>query len=272
MDSPVLLDAGVVSRCRRRVHLDHDPESAEAPRAAPDPAVEQRIADAAAHRRTIADSLARYCQDEWAEVSLDGSVPDRIAATCRALAEGKPFVWGGVLPPDGAAGRRGGVELLVRYRGGYLPVIVVRHKVTDPGAGARTSPLARPLPAAAQLDPQRRVRPQPRDQLRLAHVVRLLQAAGLAAAGPARGGVIGLDADVVLWHDLVAPTWPGGRSAMAEYDARFADRIAIARAAVAGSEPLAQPSRITECRSCPWWPTCGAALQATRDVSLVLRG
>ncbi|MGH4018370.1 MAG: TM0106 family RecB-like putative nuclease, partial [Pseudonocardiaceae bacterium] len=100
----------------------------------------------------------------------------------------------------------------------------------------------------------------------------LLQAAGLAPPGRARGGVVGLDADVVLWHDLDAPTWPGGRSAMAEYDARFADRLAVAGAAASGVEALAAPSRVTECRSCPWWPTCGAALAAARDVSLVLRG
>ncbi|MGH3939941.1 MAG: TM0106 family RecB-like putative nuclease, partial [Pseudonocardiaceae bacterium] len=62
------------------------------------------------------------------------------------------------------------------------------------------------------------------------------------------------------------------RSAMCEYDARFADRLAVAHAAVTGAEPLAQPSRINECRSCPWWPTCGAALRAGRDVSMVLRG
>jgi predicted RecB family nuclease len=188
------------------------------------------------------------------------------------LTEGVPLVWGGLLPVDTAGGRRGSVELLVRHRGGYLPVIVVRHKVTDPGSGARTSPLTQPVPAAAVTDQRRRPRPQPRDQLRLAHAQRLLQAAGLAARGRATGGVVGLDADVVLWHDLDAPTWPGGRTAMAEYDARFADRLAVARAAAAGDEPLAQPSRVTECRSCPWWPTCSDALRAGRDVSMVLRG
>ncbi len=149
---------------------------------------------------------------------------------------------------------------------------VVRHKVTDPGSGARTSPLAQPVLAAARTDPDRKVRPQSRDQLRLAHTLRLRQAAGLAARGRATGGVVGLEADVVVWHDLDAPTWPGGRTAMAEYDARFADRLAGARAAVSGGEPLALPSRVTECRSCPWWPTCGPALRAARDVSMVLRG
>jgi predicted RecB family nuclease len=84
--------------------------------------------------------------------------------------------------------------------------------------------------------------------------------------------VIGLEADVVVWHDLDAPTWPGGRTAMAEYDTRFADRLAVARAAAAQAQPLAQPSRVTECRSCPWWPTCGPELREARDISLVLRG
>ncbi len=268
----MLLDAGVVTRCRRRVHLEYDPAAVDAPRAAPDPAVEQRIADATAHRRSVSDTLARYRGAEWTEVPWDLPAAQRCVATVALLAEGAPLVWGGLLPADVPGGRRGGVELLVRHRGGYLPVIVVRHKVTDPGSGARTSPLAEPWPSAAQSDLQRRVRPQPRDQLRLAHAVRLLQSAGLAAAGGATGGVIGMEADVVVWHDLDAPTWSGGRTAMAEYDIRFADRLAIARAAVARSEPLAQPSRVTECRSCPWWPTCGAALRAARDVSMVLRG
>ncbi|HEY2723054.1 MAG TPA: recombinase RecB, partial [Pseudonocardiaceae bacterium] len=55
MDSSVLLDSGVVTRCRRRVHLEHDPAAADAPRAALDPTTEQRMADAAAHRRSVAD-------------------------------------------------------------------------------------------------------------------------------------------------------------------------------------------------------------------------
>jgi len=278
----VLLDAGVVTRCRRRVHLEHAPAAVDPPQAAPDPTTEHRIADAAAHRRAVADTLARYHSAQgrtaqgrtaqWAEVPPDLPAAPRRAATMALLLERVPFVWGGLLPPDPDGGRRGSVELLVRHRGGYLPVIVVRHKVTDPGAGARTSPLDRPVPAAARIDPHRRARPHARDQLRLAHALRLLQAAGLAAGGRALGGVIGLDADVVLWYDLDSPTWPGERSAMDEYDARFADRLAVARTAVTGGDPLAQPSRVTECRSCPWWPTCGATLRQARDVSLVLRG
>lgn len=234
------------------------------------------MADAAAHRRSVAQMLARNrtAQDgtsAWTAVPHELPFAQRSAATMAALAEGAPIVWGGLLT-DVPGARRGTVELLVRHRGGYLPVLVVRHKVTDPGSGAQTSPLTQLVPSAARADPQRRVRPHPRDQLGLAHAVRMLRSAGLAAPGRAIGGVIGLDAEVVLWHDLDAPTWPGGRSAMCEYDARFADRLAVATAAVTGGEPLAQPSRVNECRSCPWWPTCGAALRAGRDVSMVLRG
>jgi len=268
----VLLDAGVVTRCRRRVHLEHDPAADRSARSAADPTAEQRMADAATHRRAVAGRLAHQVTRGWDEVPPDLPAAERARRTDALLAARTPFVSGGVLPADPAGGRRGGMDLLVRAGGGYVPVLVVRHKVTDPGSGARTSPLSDPTPGAARSDPLRRVRAQPRDQLRLAHAVRLLQAAGLAAPGPATGGVVGLEADVVLWHDLDAPTWPGGRTAMSEYDARFADRLAVAAAAAAEADPLALPSRVTECRSCPWWPTCEPALRGARDVSLVLRG
>jgi len=44
------------------------------------------------------------------------------------------------------------VDLLVRAEdGGYQPVIVVRHRVTDPGSGALTTPL--PMLSAALAEP-----------------------------------------------------------------------------------------------------------------------
>ena len=57
MSFEVLLDAGVVTRCRRRVHLEHDPAMRGVDLGPPDPAIEQRIADAAAHRADIAGRL-----------------------------------------------------------------------------------------------------------------------------------------------------------------------------------------------------------------------
>ena len=50
--------------------------------------------------------------------------------------------------PAAATHRRGGAELLVRLPGGgYVPVIVVRHRVSDPGSGALTAPLPDGRPA-----------------------------------------------------------------------------------------------------------------------------
>jgi predicted RecB family nuclease len=247
---------------------------AGAVKAPPDPAGEQRAADAMAHRRKVGDDLARLAGSTWMEIPVGPDVTgaDRERGTLAAMRAGARFIWNAQLPRDPAGGRRGRIDLLVRTAEGYVPVLVVRHKVTDPGTGARTSPLSDPTPEGSRSDPLRKVRPQPRDQLRLAHIRQLLRACGQAASGRAVGGVIGLDADVVTWHDLEAPNWPGGRTALAEYEARFTDRLAIADAARSHAQPLALPSRIMDCRSCPWWPTCEADLVAARDVSLVLRG
>ncbi|ASO17733.1 hypothetical protein AHOG_00290 [Actinoalloteichus hoggarensis] len=268
----------------------------DTPKAEPDTAAEQRMADAAAHRASVARRLAELHEPGWVEIARDLPSSVRARATLDAMAAETPLIWGAQLPGDPDHGRRGGIDLLVRSDGRYLPVLVVRHKVSDPGSGVRTSPLESPTFAAARPDPNRKARPQARDQLRLAHIHRLLQAVtagrdeggdtarqapgrrrsvGRGAAsgrGRAVGGVIGMDGDVVVWHDLEAPNWPGGRTALDEYDKRFADRLAVAAAAAAGAEPLARPSRILECRSCPWWPVCEQTLRAERDVSLVVRG
>ena len=271
----VSLDAAAMTRCRRRVHLDHDPAAGERPRAQPDPALEQRRADAAAHRVRIGELLAAAHGSAVRSVPADGPARLRAAATAAAVAAGASIVRDAVLPMD-AEGRRGGAELLVRLPGGgYVPVLVVRHRVTDPGEGALTSPVLEPWPRRAAPDPERKVRSQPRDLLRLAHLHGMLQAVGWAPPdGPhaQHGGVIGLDADVVVWHDLNAGHWPGGRSTLAEYRVRFADRVAVATAAATGGPALALPSRVTECRRCPWWPTCEAELADGGDVSLVVRG
>ncbi len=268
----VAVEAADLTRCRRRVHLDHDPAAATAARAAPDPTLEQRRADTVAHRSAVRATVAA-ATGAW--VVPPGPPSERLAATAAAVAEAAPVIVGGMVPgPDAQAAV---VDVLVRLpEGGYRPVLVVRHRITDRGEGAITSPPGRPCPAAAGPDPQRKVRSQPRDLLGLAHLHRLLENAGWApppdAPHAARAGLVGLDADVVVWHDLTVPYWPGGRSTLAEHDARLADRIAVATAAATGAPALARPSRITECRRCPWWPTCEEQLLRAQDVSLVVRG
>ncbi|MFI5611216.1 TM0106 family RecB-like putative nuclease [Amycolatopsis sp. NPDC051903] len=274
MGNEVLLDAGAVSRCRRRVHLEHDPAMREVPLPPPDPTAQQRIADATAHREAIVRRLVESSGPDatWARIPRDLPVADRVRLTEEALAEGVRYIWGALLRADPIGHRRGGADLLVRTATGYVPVLVVRHRITDRGQGASTTELTDLDPGHRTPDETRKVRSQPRDQLRLAHLRRMLQTYGKAETGRAVGGVIGLDADVVVWHDLTAGTWPGGRSALNEYDVRFADRLAVATAAATGGEPLAMPSRVLECRRCPFWPTCEVLLGELRDVSLVVRG
>ena len=102
----------------------------------------------------------------------------------------------------------------------------------------------------------------------------MLQAAGYAASGRAIGGVIGLDAR----RRASGTTWrrrPGRAAAprSAEYDARFADRLAIATAAATGGEPLA--AAVPD-RRVPDLPVVAACARSScgpaRDVSLVVRG
>ncbi|WP_425266376.1 TM0106 family RecB-like putative nuclease [Amycolatopsis coloradensis] len=274
MSNEVLLDAGAVSRCRRRVHLEHDPAMREVPLAPPDPAAQQRIDDASAHREAIVRQLMEATGPgvSWVKIPRDLPAAERVQLTEEAFAAEAHYIWGALLPVDRAGHRRGGSELLVRTADGYVPVLVVRHRITDRGAGAPTTVMTDLDPANRLPDPARKVRSQPRDQMRLAHLYRMLEALGRHEGHRAIGGVIGLDADVVVWHDLSAGTWPGGRSALTEYQSRFVDRLAIASAAAEGEEPLAEPSRVLECRRCPWWPTCEVVLTETRDVSLVVRG
>ncbi|GAA4918651.1 putative RecB family nuclease [Actinomycetospora succinea] len=284
---PVLLDAAATTRCRRRVHLEHVPSEDLGPGGPPpgdeaDPGVAMRKADAASHRAALAARWAELLGPRWTTVPAAPTARERAAATREVLADtaSVPDLVGGAELPAGE-GRRGHAEALVRAvpgdpASGWWPLIVVRHRITDPGEGALTSPLGRPHPDAAAPDDARRVRTVTRDVLRLAHLHRMLRAAGLAPpetpGRPVWGGIVGLDADVVVWVDLASSAGSGGRSTLETYDRRHADRLAVAEAARSRAPALAEPSRITECRRCPWWPTCESALRAVDDVSLVVRG
>ncbi|HWM04401.1 MAG TPA: recombinase RecB, partial [Actinophytocola sp.] len=126
MTDSVLLDAGVVTRCRRRVHLEHDPTMRDTVTAPPDPTAEQRKADAMAHRRSIADEIASLVGPGWTEVprGADHRSAEREQTTSAAMADGAPFIWAAQLPRDHPGGRRGAIDLLVATPGGYVPVLV----------------------------------------------------------------------------------------------------------------------------------------------------
>ncbi len=252
----VLIDPRTLTTCRHRVHLDSAyPELiASAPE---DIGVQQRRESAQAYREDMLRRLMAPGGHSWVLIDQSGPTRERAAATLRACAEGADRIWGAVLPLEFDTGRRGRAELLIRDadRGGYIPAIVVNHKVTDPGSGAVTSGLDNWAPS---VDPDRKVRAQLRDQLRLAHLQRMLQAHDVASPSML-GGVIGYGGERFLVHDLAA--------VMDVYDERFADRLAVAR-----GDRFTSPSQIGECRSCPWWSRCKENLTAARDVSLVATG
>lgn len=254
---PVLIDPRALTGCRHRVHLDtaYPQAVADVPT---DVGVQQRQEAARAFREQMRERLMSPGGGH-SRIIIDPTQPAgaRADATLQACADGIDRIWGAVLPLEYDTGRRGRVELLIRDReaGGYIPVIVVNHKVTDPGSGATTSGLDDWAPA---VDETRKVRAQLRDQFRLAQVYRMLERHGHASPGRL-GGAVGYGGECILVHDLAA--------VMDQYDERFADRLAVAR-----GEVTTVPSQVGECRSCPWWADCKAALTDTRDVSLVATG
>lgn len=245
------------------MHLDADPLAARTLRSAIGDGVKLRLSDGTAHRDQIlatARSILSTCEG------------NRWDATER------PAV---VLEPALHSPSRFGTPDLLLFAGdGYRPVLVRSHRTTDPGGGAVTSELATPL--VMGIDGRRKARSHPADALALAHCFRLLQELGLASGLPV-GGVIGRgggradaadmpdDGTTILWYrlDELDAT---GTSVLADYDRRFADRLAVASAAANGESPLAAPSRIGECRRCSWWPVCSAELTAAQDISLVAAG
>ena len=248
---PVRLGPAAAGRCRRRVHLDADPAAVRSARSAPDDGLQLRLADGALHRDHVLDALRAVFPD------VDAWRPDDTARPPAVFA-----------PPLRSETRFGIPDVLLWDGAGYRPVIIRSHRTTDPGSGAVTSAINEPLLVVT--DQQRRLRAHAADALALAHHYRLLAELGLA--GPvAAGGVIGRgagDEALIAWHQLDVP----GSSVLADYDLRFADRHAVASAAVNGRAPLALASRIGECRRCSWWPVCSAELETVRDISLVAAG
>lgn len=209
--------------------------------------------------------------DRWTDLPGDVADDEDEVATLGALDGGASLVWGAALPADRASGLAGlRCTLAAIPGGGYAPVLVVNHKVVDPrpnraAAGALVTRLLEWDPAP---DPTLRVRRHPGDLDRLVHAWRLLDALGYAGPPPV-GAVLGLGAARAVVHDL-APVLP------------VAERNHAARLAVVRGQVDTAPSRIGECRTCPWWEGwddrgspvtgCHDRLIKDDDVSLVVGG
>ncbi|MFT4087177.1 MAG: TM0106 family RecB-like putative nuclease [Gordonia sp. (in: high G+C Gram-positive bacteria)] len=264
-----VLGARNLAGCEHRLALDFSRadeaaagESAEAGR---------RMEAAQEHRaRVIEMLLGMQSSRPGTCVVVDDQRPhrERVAQTLAACEAGAAWIFHAALPVDVEHGRRGHSEILVRSGDGYVPVIIVNHRVTTPAKAARdpevppallTSPLWGWLPAP---DGRRTSRSNRRDALRLTHLTAMLRELGLsAAADPDEllAGVIGSDADCIVAL-RIGPL-------LEEYDDTLARRRAIADGRI---ETV--PSKVSECRSCLWWPSCEADLTDRRDVSLVVGG
>lgn len=136
----VLIDASSLTRCRHRVYLDTAYRSLLVD-TAEDAGVQMRREAAAAYRAEIRDTLVAADPQSWVVVSPSMSRSMQVRATRAACESGVERIWNATFPDDEDAGRRGRCDMLVRDPdGGYIPVLVVNHKVTDPGSGAVTTP------------------------------------------------------------------------------------------------------------------------------------
>lgn len=203
-----------------------------------------------------------------------------VAETLAALADGAPVVLGARLPDDEIGHRRAQVDLLVRGDDtpsgpGYWPVRIKPYRVLE--KQSRADRLGRStFCAPARIRPLLDYRYRTYREgalLELAHIWRMLQAAGFAAK-TARGGVIGNDEGhrgEICWVPLdlrflrtfsrTSSTGHKLRSALERYDHEHGFRVYVAQDAlnrVPGDDrpPVVRPIRVAECEWCAWWETC----------------
>nr|WP_237421880.1 TM0106 family RecB-like putative nuclease [Gordonia sp. SID5947] len=259
--------------CEHRLALDQ--AHPDLVRARPDTPEAQRRKDAAAeHRAGVREMVRGLHSDQppgtvvMVDPTLDHAA--RVEATIAACEAEAAWIWNATLPTDLTRGRRGHAELLIRDGSGYVPVIVVNHRVSydvkperrasgGNGGSTLTSPV---WTWAPRPDASRNGRNQRRDQLRLAQLTAMMIDLGLTpSTDPAdlKGGVIGIDADCIVVYEMAG--------LLEDYAESFERRMAIARQTIPTT-----PRRIGECRSCPWWSRCGPELEERRDVSLVVGG
>ncbi|KAA0918134.1 TM0106 family RecB-like putative nuclease [Dietzia sp. ANT_WB102] len=269
------------ARCLHRLARERDAEPGWWRTAPVDEGVRLRAMAAADRRAGLRERALRDARpdaavvdvvgDHWTD--LPGDIPgdDDERATLRALAAGVALVWGAALPADPQSGRAGiRCTLAAVPGGGYAPVLVVNHKVVDPrrGRSSSTATVTRLLDWAPAPDPTLRVRRHPADLDRLVHAWWLLHAVGYAASSPV-GAVLGLGSARAVVHDL--------QPVLDAADSTHATRLAVVR-----GELDTSPSRIGECRTCPWWEGwngrdgpvegCRDRLVMADDVSLVVGG
>jgi predicted RecB family nuclease len=255
--------------------LEHDTVDPAARTVDRDEAILRRTEAAGAHRRAIAGALLELHGSRAIDAARD---TDR---TLEALSSSDlDLIVSPSLPRDGAGRRHGAPSLLVARREGgltrWLPVDVHNHFVTTEGNGSfLASELTAPLLAHAVAHAGRRLRKGGAwrgDLLRLAHHHRHLESLGASDSSRPFAGIV--DRGSTLWWFALDDAVDQTSSALALYDARFAERVSLVAAteARAVDPSLPRPGAAwwhRECETCPYRESCHATLAATDDVSLV---
>ena len=226
---------------------------------------------------------------EAAVIHPDGSVVDREEATRVACDAGVPLVLAGRLPTDYVGRRVAQPDVLVRVgavpvagRWRYVAVDVKHHRVlAEEDAGAPVvvrdlADMAVPGDGDDVLAVGRRTPTIKGDLVQLAHYWRTLEAAGLVPTSPAWSGLLGAEGRIV-WYRLDMPMWrhtsrsgvSAKLSSLGVYDLEFAQRLAIAAAAVAHrADPeqplLVEPVRIGSAPSASGGCTADRSLPSAR--------
>jgi predicted RecB family nuclease len=269
------LDPGAAGRCAFRTVLEHDHAVEQPGRAHLDESIRRRSDAAGRHRRNVVAELLELHGDCALDANRD---PRRTLDAMRDTS--LVVIVSPMFAPDHVGRRRGAPSLLVGSHDDgtarWRPVDIHNHFLTAEGATElRASALLAPSWEASDARAERRLRRGGAwrgDLLRLAHHHRQLERLGVAASGAAVAGVV--DRSVTLWWfgldvqlDDLGPT-------LAQYDARFAERVTLLEQTEARN---ADPSRPRpgapwwhrECEACPFEARCHDELVAHDDVSLV---
>jgi len=272
-----LLDAYATIRCEVRLQLSLDDTVSPQDRREPTEAGQRRIDSGRAHEAGVLDALHAQLGDDLLLIETENrSEAQRL--TTEAISEGRPAVGRPWLPPDRQGHRRGRPDLLVRTSDGYLPIEIKLHLLSTSGGGSlESSPLSHPFPESTAPVTGRRFRKGTiwfDDSLQLAHYYRMLESMGVAGqADGLLGGIID-GSSTLWWIDLDAVHPRHKKTPLAEYDARFSDRLELASTSVARNsdasiERARDPWWHKDCLSCPYEVICHNELESVDDVSLV---
>jgi predicted RecB family nuclease len=273
--SPATLDPGAAARCAFRTVLEHDLDVAAPGRDALDDTIRRRSDAAGRLRRDVAATLLQL----HAGRAVDARREPNATLTAMRTSELDVIV-APMFPPDHVARRHGAPSLLIAEHDGgavrWRPVDVHNHFLTADGTTElRASTLQAPTLDAAVGHQGRRLRRGGAwrgDLLRLAHHHRALERLGVTPSGTPMAGV--LDRSVTLWWFALDAELDDRGSALAQYDARFAERVELLEQVEARNEDPTRPRPGApwwhrECESCPFETRCHHELLASDDVSLV---